>query len=317
MTENNDNPLLQKLKLPGKRFRLPSRGLFYSNGEIDESVQDGEVEVFSMTTIDEVTLRSPEFLFTGEAIERVFRRCIPDILKPLELLSKDVDFLLACLRIVSYGGTYNITTRCPECEDIQQRINTSKLDEFMKEVETKAEEQNVAMELALIDEKVQTKINIIKGKKSNEHTYSIDLNGIVLNATTEIDDEDFKLYYVDLSNGQSVTLCPMTMASSVAAYQFQNDEKNLDLNKIEEFLSFLIACTVKKIDGITDKTMIQEWAKILPVELKREIEDTTSKVKEYGTDFSYTVECQLETCNHSRNISTLLNPITFFMTPSE
>lgn len=313
----SDNPLLKSLQLPGKRFRLPSRGLFYTNGELDESVNDGEVEVFSMTTVDEVTLRSPEFLFTGESIDRVFKRCVPDIKKPLELLSKDVDFILACLRIVSYGGVYNIKTRCPECESLQQRHNSLKYEEFMDEVKIKADAQNVPFESALVDEKVNIRGKAILAKKSNEHTYSIDLNGIVLNATAEIDDNDYAKYKTTLSNGQEVQLCPITMDSSVAAYQFQNEENNIDLTKMEDFLSFLISCTVQRVDAVTNREHIQEWAKGLPVSIKEEIEDATSKVKKWGTDFSYTVICQNETCKHSRNISTMLNPITFFMTPSK
>lgn len=313
----SDNPLLKKIQLPGKRFRLPSRGLFYINGELDDSVEGGEIEVFSMTTSDEVTLRSPEFLFTGESIERVFLRCVPEIKKPLELLSKDVDYVLACLRIVSYGGIYNITTRCPRCEELQKLSNGVKYDEFMKEVEGKAKEQNVPMDLAITDDKVVTRIKAINGRKSNEQTYPIDLNGIVLNATTEIDADDYVNYTTELSNGQHVQLCPITMDSSVAAYQFQNADNNLDLTMMEDFLSFIISCSVQSIDGVTDRDQIQEWAKNLPVKLKDEIETAMSKVKTWGTDFTYSVTCKTEGCGHSRNISTLLNPITFFMTPSK
>ena len=41
-TENSNeqlNPLLQKVQIPGEKFRLPSGGLFYNDGELDESVR--------------------------------------------------------------------------------------------------------------------------------------------------------------------------------------------------------------------------------------------------------------------------------------
>jgi len=82
-------------------------------------------------------------------------------------------------------------------------------------------------------------------------------------------------------------------------------------------LSFLISCTVQRVDDVTDRDFIQEWAKSLPVIVKDEIEVALSKVNKWGTDFTYTVVCKEETCKHSRNISTMLNPITFFMTPSK
>lgn len=314
---NEENPLLKKITLPGKRFRMPSRGLFYKDGEIDDNVENGEVEVFSMTTIDEMALRSPEFLFSGEAIERVFSRCIPEIKKPLRLLAKDVDYLLACLRVVSYGGTYQINTRCPECEEKQQKKNSLAYTTFMEEVTEKAKEQNIDLDAALLDDKVQRKINSINDKQSDEQIYNIDLMGILQNNTTEIDENEYEKYTVILSNSQKVQITPLKMDSSVAALQFQNEDKTLDLTYIEEFVSFILACTVLSVDDIQDRDLIEEWAKALPINLKGEIDKNTNALNDWGTDFSYTVVCKNDDCDHERNVSTLLNPITFFMKPSK
>jgi len=316
-TEKTENPLLKKIRLPGRRFRLPSRGQFYINGEIEESVVDGEVEVFSMTTVDEIALRSPEFLYSGEAIDRVFKRCVPEIKHPLRLLSKDVDFILACLRVVSYGGTYQINTRCPECEDRQIKENKQKIEEFLEEVKVKAEEQNVDYSLALGDSKVQLRLNTLESKQSDEHTYNINLDGILQNNTVEITSEEYLNYTFTLSNGQVIKFTPLQISSAVAAQQFQNNEKTLDLNTLEDYIAFVIAASVQQVDDITDWDMIAEWAKNLPIELKNEIEAQNSQLIEWGTDFTYVVKCPEEECDHERNISTLLNPITFFMTPSK
>ncbi len=315
---NTENPLLAKIKLPGQRFRLPSRGLFYTDGELHEEVVDGEVEVFSMTTIDEIALRSPEFLFTGEAIERVFNRCIPDIIKPLRLLSKDVDFMLACLRIVSYGGAYQITTHCPQCEIVQVELNNTKREEFLSEVQEKATIQEVPFELALEDAKVKARLKTIEAKQTDEQTYTVDLKGIVNNNTVEILDEEFKSgYVITLSNGQELKLMPIRQDSAVAVYQFQNNNNDLDLTAVEEFVAFMLASTILSVDGITNWEMICEWAKELPLDLKHEMEETINKLNVWGTDFTYNIVCQNNECSHERNISTLLNPITFFMKPSK
>lgn len=120
MTEvstKRENPLLQKIqKIPGETFRLPSRGLFYKNGELADDVESGEVVVYPMTTLDELMMRSPDMLFQGTAIATVIQRCVPSILKPLELLSGDVDFLLTCLRKVSYGEYLPVKHACRTCE---------------------------------------------------------------------------------------------------------------------------------------------------------------------------------------------------------
>lgn len=113
------NPLLAKVSLPGETFRLPSGGLFYKNNELSSSVKDGEVMVNPMTAMDELLLKSPDKLLSGESVTDVFTNCLPDVLNPSEILAKDVDYLLMCLRMVSYGP--NIEIRAThDCEDAKE-----------------------------------------------------------------------------------------------------------------------------------------------------------------------------------------------------
>jgi hypothetical protein len=126
ITEIKLNPLLEKLKrkLPGETFRLPSRGLFYRDGELDSEVENGEVTVHPMTTYDELVMRSPDMLFQGTAITTVISRCVPQVLKASRLIASDVDFLLTCIRKVSYGPKLPIKHRCSkvECDAPEQEV---------------------------------------------------------------------------------------------------------------------------------------------------------------------------------------------------
>jgi hypothetical protein len=110
------NPLLDKIKMPGETFALPSGGLFYDEGVLAPDVVNAEIYVNPMTTLDEITMKSPDLLFSGKAVTEVFSRCIPQVLDPGRMLSKDVDFLLACLRKVSYGDEMTIEYT-HDCED--------------------------------------------------------------------------------------------------------------------------------------------------------------------------------------------------------
>lgn len=112
----SNNPLLARIQLPGETFKLPSCGIFYTNGELDPSVKDAEVHVHPMTVLDEIMIKTPDMLFSGRAVEEVFGRCIPSVLKPGELLAKDVDFLLLCLRKVSYGDILELETSHTGCK---------------------------------------------------------------------------------------------------------------------------------------------------------------------------------------------------------
>lgn len=129
-SENPQNPLLARVGTPGSTFQLPSRGVFYKNGELREDVQLGEVHVHPFSAYDEILMKTPDSLFSGEAIHKVFLRCIPQILKPGELLAKDVDFLLVCLRQVTFGETMEISYG-HTCENAITHNYSINLSEFI------------------------------------------------------------------------------------------------------------------------------------------------------------------------------------------
>lgn len=124
------NPLLDKVRLPGETFTLPSRGLFYNNGELDDSVNNGEIYMFPMVTLDEIAFKTPDKLYSGTAITEVITRCVPSVKKPLELLTKDIDFILVCLRRLSYGDTISITST-HTCEGAKEHDYDVSMTQFV------------------------------------------------------------------------------------------------------------------------------------------------------------------------------------------
>lgn len=111
----NKNPLLSRIhRIPGETIRLPSLSKFYTNGELSEDTVNGEITVHPMTMTDELMMKSPDLLFQGTAIERVFIRCSPNIKKPLDLLTSDVDFILTHLRRISFGPNIDVQFKCAD-----------------------------------------------------------------------------------------------------------------------------------------------------------------------------------------------------------
>lgn len=134
MTDNTTsipNPLLQRVRIPGETFTLPSQGLFYKDGELDPSVTNGEVYIFPMVTIDEIVFKTPDKLYSGEAIVEVFNRCVPSVKKPLRLLAKDVDFIMVCLRKLTYGDSMEISYK-HDCEEAKRQTYTISMSPFMQ-----------------------------------------------------------------------------------------------------------------------------------------------------------------------------------------
>ena len=124
------NTLLQKVRLPGRTFQLPSRGVMYTNGELDLGTKQGEIHVHPMSALTEINLKNPDLLFNGKALVEVVKECVPAIKKPLELFGRDVDALLFFLRLVTYGTEYRIEVK-HDCEHAKQHSYTVDLDQIV------------------------------------------------------------------------------------------------------------------------------------------------------------------------------------------
>ena len=129
--ENNSNPLLQKVRIPGVHFRVPSGGLYYAEGVLDSTVSNGEVVVFPMSTIDELTIRNVDGLINGTAVYEVFGRCIPQIKRPDQLLARDVDYLLIALKKMSYGNAVEFEYQ-HDCETAKTHSYAFNLGEMIR-----------------------------------------------------------------------------------------------------------------------------------------------------------------------------------------
>ncbi len=129
--EITQNPLLQKLKLPGRVFQLPSRGALYKNGELGTA--EGEVHVHPMSALTEINLKNPDQLFNGKALEEVCRECIPDVKKPSELFGRDVDALMFFLRLVTYGPQFEINVK-HNCENAKNHSYVVDIERMVQEM---------------------------------------------------------------------------------------------------------------------------------------------------------------------------------------
>ena len=121
MLENN--PLRQYFRRPSIYFKLPSGGRGYPPGIVNIP-ENGELPVYPMTAIDEMTVRTPDGLFNGDAINSLIKSCIPAVLEPWKLSTFDVDACIIAIKAAADNGKMEITTECPACsEDTKFDIN--------------------------------------------------------------------------------------------------------------------------------------------------------------------------------------------------
>lgn len=149
MSSDIQNPLLGDLKLPGRIFQLPSRGLFYHNGELDESVQNAEIHVHPLSAMDEIILKNADQLFSGEAVKTVYPRCMTGLVKPNELLAKDVDALMLFLRVVTYGPGYEFVAKhsCADAKEHSYIADVEQIIGAMKSVDPTTLEEKFTVNL--------------------------------------------------------------------------------------------------------------------------------------------------------------------------
>ena len=111
----SNNPLRQYFRQPAIYVRLPSAGQFYPPGALTIPA-NGEIPVLPMTAIDEITYRTPDALYNGQATVNVIQSCIPDIKDAWAIPAMDMDTLLTSIRIASYGHDMEFGSKCPKCE---------------------------------------------------------------------------------------------------------------------------------------------------------------------------------------------------------
>ena len=114
------NPLSQYFRQPSIYIKLPSQGQNYPQGTLTVPA-NGELPVYPMTAIDEITYRTPDALFNGQATVNVIQSCVPNIKDAWAIPSIDLDTILIAIRIASYGHDMEFGTTCPKCQESSER----------------------------------------------------------------------------------------------------------------------------------------------------------------------------------------------------
>jgi hypothetical protein len=136
-----DNPLRQYFRRPGVYISLPSGIENYSDEDI-EKTENGELPVYPMTAIDDITTKTPDALFNGEAVVQIIKSCVPAIKNPWKILSNDLDSILIAIRAAGGQDTLDVESECEKCQalgtygiDLQVLLNSLKPGDYHKILE--------------------------------------------------------------------------------------------------------------------------------------------------------------------------------------
>lgn len=123
------NPLQQFFRQPKIYIKLPSMGVYNRAGTIQGDVSN--IPIFGMTGMDEILMKTPDALLSGESTVKVIESCCPAIRDAWEVSSVDMDILLVAIRIATFGDSMEISNTCTECKsENEYSVNLTSLIEY-------------------------------------------------------------------------------------------------------------------------------------------------------------------------------------------
>ena len=107
------NPLQQYFRQPKIWVGLPSNGAYSDPDTFQGDVSN--MPVFGMTGMDEIILKTPDALITGESTVKIIQSCCPNIKHAWHISTIDTNLLYAAIKIATYGNNISVNHTCPAC----------------------------------------------------------------------------------------------------------------------------------------------------------------------------------------------------------
>lgn len=112
------NPLQQYFRQPKIWVGLPSNGAYSDPDTFQGDVSN--MPVFGMTGMDEIILKTPDALITGESTVKIIQSCCPNIKHAWHISTIDTNLLYAAIKIATYGNNISVNHTCPECSSAHE-----------------------------------------------------------------------------------------------------------------------------------------------------------------------------------------------------
>jgi hypothetical protein len=126
------NPLQQYFRQPKIFISLPSQGVYNKLGTIQGDSTN--LPVCAMTGMDEIILKTPDALLSGESSVKVIESCCTGIKDAWDLSILDTTLIFTAMRIATFGNTMSVENTCANCNtENEYDLDLSKIIEhFMK-----------------------------------------------------------------------------------------------------------------------------------------------------------------------------------------
>lgn len=312
----SQNPLLDELStsLPGVTVALPSQGRFYEPGVLAEGTDVNEVEVGTLSMVDELKYRDPFLLASGRAMRDMVRRICPAVLDPDKLCDIDMEAIILAARIASYGEEMEVEVTCSNPATVEE------LDPDTQEPTGKT--------FPVCEHQDKYTADLISLMQKYAPLENLDEYDFVLKPWGQ------KIAFKPMSHEMSLHVTKMMMQRNkeIAEFEGINDDDALfndgamdayvrAMTTTVEMTVDLLVDTIHMVTAasgavITDKGMIHEWILRLPREKVEEINIAANKLIEHTRSMSkFTYVCPA--CGHEQDVPLVLDADKLFLSVAE
>lgn len=270
------NPLQKFFRQPKVYIPLPSKGLYYEPGALIGDYNN--VPVFAMSGMDEIIMKTPDALFTGEATAKVIESCCPYIKNAKTMPSIDIDALLIAIRIATFGDKMSVSQKCQHCgEENDYEIELSKLLDYFNSL------------------KFVNAITVSEG-------LTIRIRPLQYEEMSYFSIENFKL--------QKTLFQTADLTDDNRQQQVDQIYKNLSELQLQLFLTAIESVQIEGII-VTEKAHIEEWLRNTERETYKLIKNKLEENKEAWGIPTQPVLCS--SCNSENSITISLDQANFFV----
>ena len=275
------NPLAKHFRQPSIYIKLPSEGVWY-----DESIitipESGEVPVYPMTALDEITYRTADAVFNGQAVTDVIKSCIPAFKDPTRISTLDLDTVLSAIRMATFGHEMEFTSKCPECEE----SNDLALD--LRQIMEKVKKPDFGSPLSFGDIEIHFKPLTYKEQNDNNMAQFEDQKTMESLPDMEMSEEE-KLKILQKAFGNISKLTLVALADSISMIQSGDDV-------------------------VVDRGHIAEYLENCPSQQFEKIREKIAEIRESGEMDPLHIVCN--DCKHEYNTPFTMNVANFFASGS-
>lgn len=278
MSDQTSNPLAKYFRQPAIHLTLPSKGEFWPLGSLELNMS-GQLEVYPMTTRDEITLRTPDALLNGSSMVSLFQSCCPQIKDAWKMPSIDVDAILIAIRIASYGQNMDIDSICvnPACKE----ENTHALDLTVILDRIQAPNYNRTVDIQGLKIKLKPS-TYFENNKNNMLKFEQDRAISVISDEKLTDEERVTMFQEHLN--KMIDINAELLISAIEYIETEEGQQVTDTNHIKGFFD---NCDTKIMKAVRDR--FDEYSKSMEL-MKPQI-----RCEHCGTD--YPVEMRFDYSN--------------------